>query len=140
MKLVKGNGANTDFGIISRGIEVSGEVLFTDQLRVEGRITGKVSSDKGTLIIEDTGRVEAQVDVGTCIIRGGLNGDLTTKTRAEIHRSGRVQGDMSTPVLLVEEGAIFNGAVKMGQEAAGTRVLGEAVPDEGESKRKIKGV
>lgn len=140
MKLVKSNGGNADFGIISRGIEVSGEVSFTDQLRVEGRITGKVSSDKGTLIIEETGRVEAQVDIGTCIIRGGLNGDLTAKSRAEIHRTGRVQGDIATPVLLVEEGALFNGAVKMGHEAAAGRLIGEVVSDESESKRKIKGV
>lgn len=140
MKLVKSNGGNSDAGIISRGVEISGEIVFADQLRVEGRITGKVSSDAGTLAIEESGRVDAQVEVGTCIIRGGLNGDLAAKSRAEIHRTGRVQGDISTPVLLVEEGAVFNGAVRMGQETAATRRVGDLVSDESEGKRKIKGV
>ena len=135
MKLVKSNGPSSDFGIISRGIEVSGEVVFADQLRVDGRIIGKVASDKGTLIIEDSGQVEAQVDVATCIIRGSLYGNLTAKARAEIHRTGRVQGDVTTPVLLVEEGAVFNGAVKMTQESGRLLEVGE----DAESKRKIKG-
>jgi cytoskeletal protein CcmA (bactofilin family) len=138
MKLVKSNGGTSDLGIISRGIEVSGEVAFADQLRVEGRITGKLTSEKGTLIIEESGQVEAQVDVATCIIRGALFGDLTAKTRAEIHRTGRVQGDMVTPVLLVEEGAVFNGAVKMTHEIS-PRAIAEVVED-GEGKRKIKSV
>ncbi|HEU4391652.1 MAG TPA: polymer-forming cytoskeletal protein [Blastocatellia bacterium] len=136
MKLVKSNGPSTDFGIISRGIEVSGEVVFADQLRVDGRIIGKVASDKGTLIIEDSGQVEAQVDVATCIIRGSLYGNLTAKNRSEIHRTGRVQGDVTTPVLLVEEGAVFNGAVKMTQESGRLLEVGE----DAESKRKIKGI
>jgi cytoskeletal protein CcmA (bactofilin family) len=136
MKLVKSNGPSSDFGIISRGIEVSGEVVFADQLRVDGRIIGKVASDNGTLIIEDSGQVEAQVDVATCIIRGSLYGNLTAKTRAEIHRTGRVQGDVTTPVLLVEEGAVFNGAVKMTQDSARLLEVGE----DAESKRKIKGI
>jgi cytoskeletal protein CcmA (bactofilin family) len=139
MKLVKGNSNNADLGLISQGIEVSGEVVFTGRLNVEGKITGKLVSDNGVLIVEETGHVQAQVDVGVCVIRGSLQGDLTAKSRAEIHRTGRVEGDVVTPVLLVEEGAVFNGAVKMTKEHT-PRVLSEMVSDQSENKRKIKGV
>jgi cytoskeletal protein CcmA (bactofilin family) len=118
MKLIRSSGETADFGIISRGVEVSGEIVFTDRLQVEGKVIGKLVSESGTLVIEEMGQVHAQVEVGVCIVRGNLNGDINGRTRVEIHRTGRVQGDMVTPVLVVEEGAVFNGAVKMPQEDA----------------------
>lgn len=134
MKLVKGDSGNADFGLIGRGIEVTGDILFADQFRVEGKVTGKVVSESGMLVIGESGQLEAQVDVGICVIHGTLHGNLMAKSKVEIRKTGRVYGDLITPVLLVEEGAVFNGAVKMGQESAG-RLL-EEVPAGG---RQAKG-
>lgn len=141
MKLVKGSAANSDLGLISQGIEVSGEVLFSGRLTVEGKVTGKLSSDSGVLVIEEGGHVQAQVEVGVCVVRGSLNGDLMARSRTEIHRTGRVQGDVATPVLLIEEGAVLNGAVKMSQEPTLGRmdVIAE-IQEQVEGKRKIKGI
>jgi cytoskeletal protein CcmA (bactofilin family) len=135
MKLIRSSGETEDFGIISRGVEVSGEIVFTDRLQVEGKVIGKLVSESGTLVIEEMGQVHAQVDVGVCIVRGNLNGDINVRTRVEIHRTGRVQGDMVTPVLIVEEGAVFNGVVKMTQESEielpqkGGRLIEEILPE-----------
>lgn len=128
MKLVKGE-SSSDFGLIGRGIEVVGDITFTDRIQVEGKVTGKLSSESGTLIIGDSGQIEAQVDVGVCVIYGSLQGNLFARSKVEIRRSGRVQGDVTTPVLLVEEGATFNGLIKMGQEAT-SRHLEEVLPDD----------
>ena len=88
-------------------------------------------------VIGESGRIEAQLDVGTCIIQGTLHGNLLAKTKVEIHKSGRVHGDLITPVLLIEEGALFNGAIKMGQES-GSRKL-EEVPPSSAIPRQAKG-
>lgn len=128
MKLVKGE-SSSDFGLIGRGIEVVGDITFTDRIQVEGKVKGKLSSESGTLTIGESGQVEAQVDVGVCVIYGALKGNLFARSKVEIRRSGRVEGDVTTPVLLVEEGATFNGLIKMGQEAMG-RHLEEVLPED----------
>lgn len=137
MKLVKGDNGNSDFGWIGRGIEVTGDIIFADRLQVDGKVAGKLSSESGTLIIGEMGTVEAQLDVGICIIQGTLQGNLIARSKVEIRKTGRVHGDLITPVLLVEEGAVFNGAIKMGQEAAG-RLL-EEVSKNSDSGRHAKG-
>ena len=135
MKLVKTESVGSDLGWIGRDVQITGDVIFADQFRVDGKVKGKVISEKGTLIIGDSGHIEAQVAVGVCIIQGTLKGDLDAKTRVEIHKSGQVHGDVVTPVLIVEEGALFNGAVRMGQEAA-ERLLEEVIPAGAEKQRK----
>jgi cytoskeletal protein CcmA (bactofilin family) len=134
MKLVKGDNGNSDFGWIGRGIEVTGDIVFADRLQIDGKVSGKLSSESGTLIIGEMGTVEAQLDVGICIIQGTLHGNLIARSKVEIRKTGRVNGDLIAPVLLVEEGAVFNGAIKMGQE----RLL-EEVPKNPDSGRHAKG-
>lgn len=117
MKLVKGEANNSDFGWIGRGIEVKGDIMFADRLQVDGKSVGKLTSESGTLIVGESGQLEAQVDVGVCVVHGELRGNLIARSKLEIRRTGRVHGDVVTPVLLVEEGAVFNGAIRMSQEA-----------------------
>jgi cytoskeletal protein CcmA (bactofilin family) len=117
MKLVKGESNNSDFGWIGRGIEVKGDISFADRLQVDGKSTGKLTSESGTLIIGESGQLEAQVDVGVCVVHGEVRGNIVARSKLEIRRTGRVHGDVLTPVLLVEEGAAFNGAIRMSQES-----------------------
>jgi cytoskeletal protein CcmA (bactofilin family) len=137
MKLVKGDSGSSDFGLIGRGIEVTGDIVFADRLHVDGKVSGKISSESGTLVIGETGQVEAQLNVGICVVHGALYGDLVARSKVEMRKTGRVHGDVITPVLLVEEGAVFNGGIKMGQEAAG-RLL-EEVPASLDGGRQAKG-
>ena len=133
MKLGKGENSGPDIGLISRGIEVQGDITFSDRLQVEGKVNGKLTSDSGTLIIGESGQIEAQIDVGVCVVHGSIQGNLIARSKLEIRRTGRVHGDVITPVLLVEEGAVFNGAIRMTQEA-GARLLEEVRLNEAESE------
>ena len=133
MKLVKNENGNSDFGWIGRGIEVKGDILFADRLQVDGKTNGKLQSDSGTLIVGESGQVEAQIDVGVCVIHGSVHGNLVARSKLEIRRTGRVHGDVITPVLLVEEGAVFNGAIRMSHDA-GARLLEEVRSSDAESE------
>jgi len=124
MKLVKNEPTSSDFGLIGRGIEVIGDISFADRLQVDGKTQGKLTSDSGTLIVGESARIEAQIDVGVCVVHGLVQGNLIARSKLEIRRTGRVQGDVITPVLLVEEGAVFNGGIRMSQEM-GSRLLEE---------------
>ncbi len=140
MKLVKSEPSNSDFGWIGRGIEVKGDIAFADRLQVDGKVNGKLTSDSGTLIIGESGQLEAQIDVGVCVVHGAIQGNLIAKSKLEIRRTGRVHGDVITPVLLVEEGAVFNGAIRMSQEAGG-RLLEDVrlTEADSESRRQASG-
>ena len=133
MKLVKSEPSNSDFGWIGRGIEVKGDITFADRLQVDGKSIGKLTSDSGTLIIGESGQIEAQIDVGVCVVHGSVQGNLIARSKLEIRRTGRVHGDVITPVLLVEEGAVFNGAIRMTQEVGG-RLLEDIRLTEAESE------
>lgn len=138
--LIKYETGNQDDGNIGRGVEVSGQIKFQERLEVDGKITGKVASTSGALVIGEMGTIEAQIEVGICVIHGTVLGDVTASARIEIHRTGKVNGDLVTPALLVEEGAIFNGSVKMTNEKQATEVLSELVSGaEAADRRKIKG-
>ena len=138
MKLVKNDKSGSDYGLIGQGINVSGDISFGDQLQVEGKVVGKVTSSDGTLVIGETGQLQAQVDVGVCVVHGSLYGDVIAKSRVEMRKTGKLHGDVITPVLLVEEGAVFNGAIRMGQDGP-ARLLEEVLVGEVDGERRIKG-
>jgi cytoskeletal protein CcmA (bactofilin family) len=141
MKLVnKGESNNSDFGLIGRGIEVTGDISFSDRLQIEGKVTGTLTSESGTLGIGETGQIEARVDVGVCVIYGTLQGDLIARARVEIRRTGRVDGDVITPMLLVEEGAVFNGSIRMSKEIVAHQLEEMiSVESDGDEQIKVKG-
>jgi cytoskeletal protein CcmA (bactofilin family) len=132
MKLVKNEPSGSDFGWIGRGIEVKGDISFADRLQIDGKTNGKLTSESGTLIIGESGEIQAQVDVGVCVVHGDVHGSLIARSKIEIRRTGRVHGDVITPVLLVEEGAVFNGAIRMSQGSAAS-LLEEVRPNEGDA-------
>jgi cytoskeletal protein CcmA (bactofilin family) len=137
MKQFKTNGEDSGQGRISRGVEVSGDVSFADALQVDGKVTGKIISDSGSLMIEQTGEIQADIDVGVCVIRGALHGNVNARSRVEIYKTARVEGDISTPILLVEEGAMLSGAIKMGKD--GARVPDAILHQENDELRRSKG-
>jgi cytoskeletal protein CcmA (bactofilin family) len=121
MKGFKNDGDDGIQGRISRGVQVTGDVLFADALYVEGKVIGKLMSETGSLLVEQSGDVQSDIDVGICIIRGAVRGNVTCKSRVEIYKTGRVEGDINSPVLLVEEGALLSGAISMSKEAVARR-------------------
>ncbi|HEX8503015.1 MAG TPA: polymer-forming cytoskeletal protein [Pyrinomonadaceae bacterium] len=100
-------------GFIGGGTVVSGDAEFKGMLRIDGHFTGRVRSEKGSLIVSAGGVVDADVAVATAKINGTVNGDIVATERIEFGRSARVRGDIQTPALVIEEGAVFEGACRM---------------------------
>jgi cytoskeletal protein CcmA (bactofilin family) len=116
MKALKANAEDSSQGRIGRGVDVSGDVFFGGVLHVDGKVAGRLISETGTLLIEHTGEVHAEVEAAACVIRGLLRGNLNMRSRVEVSRTGRIHGDVKTPVLVVEEGAQLSGTVSMTDE------------------------
>ena len=100
-------------GFIGSGTVLSGETTFHAMLRVDGHLTGSVSSESGTLIVGSTGRVDANILVAAAMINGTVNGDVVALERLELGRTARVVGNIQTPRLVIEDGAILEGGCTM---------------------------
>lgn len=111
----RSQGASEGFGgFLTDGTEIEGEVRFHEELRVDGKINGRIVSERGRLLVGETGIVEADVRVGTVSISGTVTGTLHASVRVEIHSTGKFYGRIHAPALIIEEGAIFEGRCEMG--------------------------
>lgn len=99
-------------GFLDQGSELSGELRFRDSFRVDGRVRGKIVSDN-TLIVGETGRVEADIDCGIVSIRGFVVGHVHGRQRIELLAGARVQGTLVAPQVMIEDGATFQGDCDM---------------------------
>jgi cytoskeletal protein CcmA (bactofilin family) len=94
-------------GLIDMESEFKGDLTFKGSFRIEGFFKGTITSD-ALLVIGERGRVEADVKVGQLVINGEIHGNLQASDRIEIHDKGRVFGTVTTPRLIVEEGAVLD--------------------------------
>jgi len=98
---------------LGEGTDIIGEIKFAEIMRVDASISGTVTSDSGSLLIMERGKVKATVSVGSVEVSGVVEGTITAKTSVKIHPSGRVYGDIYTPALIIEHGAVFDGKCHM---------------------------
>jgi cytoskeletal protein CcmA (bactofilin family) len=100
-------------GFVGGGTVVTGEANFKAMMRVDGHLSGRVSSSSGTLIVGANGKVDANIEVAVAVIHGTINGDIIATQRLELGRAAKVHGNIQTPSLIIEQGAIFEGSCKM---------------------------
>lgn len=100
-------------GFVGHGTVLTGETHFQMMLRVDGQLTGTVTSDGGTLIVGTNGQVDANVSVGVATVNGIINGDVIATEKIQLGRTARVMGNIATPRLVIEEGAVFEGGCNM---------------------------
>ena len=85
-----------------------GELTFKNTLRIGWEFEGKLTtSDK--LIVGEEGVVHADIEAGAVICKGRIRGNITASQKVEIHSTGKVLGDVLSPALMIELGAVFNG-------------------------------
>ena len=102
-------------GFVGNGTTLTGEASFKGMLRVDGGLSGRVSSQDGTLIVSTNGRVDANVEVAVAQIFGTVHGDIIASKRIEMGRVAKVNGNIQTPALVIENGALFEGSCRMVQ-------------------------
>lgn len=113
-KVSYGVDAPTDLrSFLGEGTDINGEVKFQEIMRIDASVSGTVSSETGSLLVMERGRVKATIQAGMVEISGIVEGTITAKTSVKIHSTGRVYGDIFTPALIIEHGAVFDGKCHM---------------------------
>ena len=98
--------------ILTSGCHFTGKLYCRGASRIGGKIEGQIISE-GLLIIEEEAMINAEVKAEEAIIQGRVNGKLSASGRVELCASSQFDGDIMTPVLIVREGAQFNGRSTM---------------------------
>ncbi len=97
---------------LGKDTEFDGKFSFTGAARVDGKFSGEIYSS-GTLIVGESALIRSQINVGDAIINGEVHGEVFAEHRIEIKSRGKLFGNVQTPELVIEEGAIFRGDSKM---------------------------
>jgi len=89
-----------------------GKMTFEGVFRLDGKFEGEIF-ESGTLIVGETAVVKGKIAVNTLIINGQVEGEVDAQGRVEIHSTGKLHGNLSTPIITIAEGGIFEGHCKM---------------------------
>jgi cytoskeletal protein CcmA (bactofilin family) len=100
-------------GFVGHGTTLTGETSFQAMLRVDGHLVGSISSDSGTLIVGTNGQVDANISVSVANISGTVNGDIRATEKIQLGRTAKVIGNVETPRLTIEDGAVLEGGCTM---------------------------
>jgi cytoskeletal protein CcmA (bactofilin family) len=106
--------------ILDRGSEFEGKLTFEGTVRIDGKFKGEIFSD-ANLVIGESGKLDANITVGSVSISGEIKGNITARTKVEIHPPAVVHGNIQTPSLVIEEGAVFDGTCVMDKTHATTK-------------------
>jgi cytoskeletal protein CcmA (bactofilin family) len=89
-----------------------GKMTFEGILHLDGKVEGEVFNS-GTLIMGETAVIKGKLGVNAVIINGRVEGEVNAKERVEIHSKGKIYGTIFAPILVIQDGGIFEGDCKM---------------------------
>jgi len=109
---------NSDLSaFIDEASEIEGKYSFSGTVMLNGKFKGEIYS-KDTLIIGDKAVISATIQAGIVLISGEVIGNVLATERVELRGTARVFGDVEAPVVVVEEGVLFEGRCRMPKPAA----------------------
>jgi cytoskeletal protein CcmA (bactofilin family) len=125
--LKKGSGTPEQSEItafLGKGTEFKGVLSFEGTIRVDGKVEGEIVS-KDTLIAGDGAFLQGEISVGTLISSGKIVGNINASQKVHIMAPSKIQGNIKTPKLIIEEGVVFDGKCEMAaeQKAAEQKVV-----------------
>jgi len=132
---------NGEVTIVGTGARLEGNVVSAGNLRIDGQVKGQINAD-GDVVLSPQSQVEADIRSQNVSVAGRFKGNILVKGKAHLARGGRIDGNITSKTLVVEEGGIFHGQSNMdagagsgsppaqvAQQSAG------AAPKEGEEKK-----
>ena len=115
-------GSNGLTAFIDEGSEIEGRYTFSGTVMLNGRFKGEISTTD-TLIIGNKGVINGEIRAGQVLVSGEVVGNVWAAERIELKRTARVFGDVEAPVVVVEEGVLFEGHCRMTKVNPNAEVL-----------------
>ncbi|HOC60912.1 MAG: polymer-forming cytoskeletal protein [Syntrophaceae bacterium] len=99
---------------LGKGAEFNGKLIFTGNVRIDGDFQGEIFG-QGSVDIGQGALVKANIKVDNVSIGGEVQGTLEIKQKISIHSTGKLLGEVRTPIFVMEEGAVFDGQSRMSE-------------------------
>ena len=103
--------------VIAKGTVIEGKFVCNENVRLDGAIHGEVKVDK-RFVMGDTSYVNGNILASSAAIKGKIKGDIFIKDALHLMDSAIIEGNITAKTMVVEEGARYNGACKIGEMAA----------------------
>jgi cytoskeletal protein CcmA (bactofilin family) len=103
--------------VIASGMKIVGDIESTGVVKIEGVVEGAVRGAR-QLLLGRQGTVHGDIRAHEVVIGGTVIGTIVADERVEIQGTSSVQGDIHTKSIVVLEGGVINGTVRMGEQAA----------------------
>ncbi len=122
---------------IDRGCEMSGELRFRDNVRIDGQVEGEIYCEK-SVVVGDDAMVRANIHAANVVIHGTVEGDVVASGETTLHKSSSVTGELKTGGIVVERGAQLRGCILINgvDHDRETRVDEDLFAGDGESETK----
>jgi cytoskeletal protein CcmA (bactofilin family) len=135
---------NGEVTIVGAGARLDGNVVSAGSLRIDGQVKGQINAD-GDVTLSPQSQVEADIRAQNVTVAGRFKGNIIVKGKAHLARGGRIDGNITSKTLVVEEGGLFHGQSIMdagGAAAAGSGQAAEKAatppPPGGEKTQQVK--
>jgi len=115
--MVAANSTNTEgtgdiSAFVGKGVEFKGTISYSGTVRIDGYLDGEIHTD-GVLLIGEEAVIQAKVTAGTIVCKGKITGDVVAKECVKLRAPAVMNGSIKTPILSMEDGVLFNGALEM---------------------------
>jgi len=109
---------------VGKGVEFKGTISYSGTVRIDGYLDGEIHTD-GMLLVGEEAIIQAKITAGTIVSKGKITGEVIAKECIKLRSPAVMNGSVKTPVLSMEDGVLFNGALEM---ANGVRELSRDLP------------
>jgi len=109
---IKKKGLEGINSLIGEGTIFKGEINTSGSLRVAGEVVGKIQA-KGDVFVSENGKVQGNIFADRVVVAGEVEGNIKSRNGLEITKTGRVDGEVVCDKLLIEEGSVYQGRVKV---------------------------
>jgi cytoskeletal protein CcmA (bactofilin family) len=122
-------GSPADRATIGRSISIRGDVTGDEDLFIQGRVEGSVDLQQNTVTVGPEGEVRASIVGRVVTVEGRVEGNISAAEQVVLRSTAVVEGDITAPRLVLEDGARFRGGVDMGAgDAPGPQGRGASLP------------
>jgi len=121
---------NGEVTIVGAGARLEGNVMSAGSLRIDGQIKGQINAE-GDVALSPQSEVEADIRAQNVSVAGAFKGNIIVKGKAHLARGGRVDGNITSKTLVIEEGGIFHGQSIMDGGASASSSSGQAGASQG---------
>src|SRR5215207_8552672 len=104
---------------IGASLVITGEVTSREDITINGQVKGQISMEEGGLLVGPGANVEAEIHGASVIVHGTFSGDIAAAERVELMPTATVTGTLLSPIVRLQDGAIFNGAIQVERSAKG---------------------